>query len=138
MLGYDTLYYRGQNPHELIELARQQERIILTRSAKLTPPTEEVRIILVLQDNPVLQLKELLEQEMIVLNNRTLFTRCLLCNSPLDEITREDAEGKVPDFIFYQQKEFYRCPQCHKIYWPGSHQERMQKRIEQLFRIQGA
>lgn len=133
MLGYDALYYRGQNPRELIRLADQQERVILTRSPRLIPQMKEGRIILLLQDNPVLQLKELLKHGIIALNEETFFSRCLLCNSLLDRIRREEAEGKVPDFIFYEQEEFYRCPQCHKIYWPGSHQERMQRRIGQVF-----
>jgi len=133
MLGFDTLYYRGQNPHELIQLARQQERLILTRNTRLTPKTNEDRIVQITEDNPVLQLKELRSQGIVALNEETLFSRCLLCNSLLNEITREEAEGKVPDFIFYQQKEFYRCSHCHHIYWPGSHQERMQKRLKEFF-----
>ncbi len=135
MLGYDTLYYRGKNPHELIELARLQDRILLTRNTKWTPLPKEVRVITIFQDDPVLQLKELLREEMIVLNHRSLFTRCLLCNASLRQMTRENAEGKVPDFIFSQQKEFYQCPQCLKIYWPGSHQERMEKRMRDLFGV---
>jgi uncharacterized protein with PIN domain len=63
-----------------------------------------------------------------------VFSRCLLCNVLLDPISREEVEGMVPDFIFYQQKEFFRCPQCQRIYWPGSHRENMQKRIEGLFK----
>jgi len=133
MLGYDALYYRGQNPYELFQLARQQERLILTRNTRLTPKTKEDRIIQITEDNPMLQLKELLKQGIVALNEETLFSRCLLCNSLLKEITQEEAEGKVPDFVFYQQKEFYRCSHCHHIYWPGSHQERMQKRLKEFF-----
>ena len=137
MLGYDALYYRGENPRELIRLAYEQERVILTRNAKLKDRSKEGWTILVLQDDPLLQLKELLEQEIIALSEQTLFSRCLLCNSPLDRITREEAEGKVPEFIFYEQEEFYRCPDCHRIYWPGSHPKRMQKRIEEILGMQG-
>jgi uncharacterized protein with PIN domain len=39
----------------------------------------------------------------------------------------------VPDFIFYQKKEFSRCRQCSRIYWQGSHQDHMKKKIEGLF-----
>ena len=137
MLGYDALYYRGENPRELIRLAGEQGRVILTRNGKLKDQPEEILIILVLHDDPVLQLKELLRQGIIALSEQTFFSRCLLCNSSLDKITHEEVEGKVPDFIFYEHEEFYRCPQCHKIYWPGSHQERMQKRLKELFRVQG-
>ena len=132
MLGYDTLYYRGQDPHELIQIGRQEQRIILTRNVRLTARGVDGHIILIKEDKPLSQLKELLNQGIVALDEKTFFSRCLLCNSLLDEIGREEAEGEVPDFVFYQQKEFYRCHQCHRIYWPGSHQERMKQRFKEL------
>ncbi|NWG01816.1 MAG: Mut7-C RNAse domain-containing protein [Syntrophaceae bacterium] len=132
MLGYDTLYYRGENNYPLIKLAREQNRIILTRSGKLVPRKPEDRIIRVMEDKPDLQLKELVQKKVISLNEETPYSRCLLCNVPLDQISREEAEGNVPDFIFYQKKEFSRCPQCLRIYWQGSHLDHMQKKVEAL------
>jgi uncharacterized protein len=137
MLGYDTAYYRRQDAHELIRLARQQERVILTRDKALTCSTEKDRIIQIEEDKPFLQLKELFDQNIITLNQDSLFSRCLLCNFPLDEMTREEVEGKVPEFIFYQENEFYGCPQCHRIYWPGSHLDRMEKSLKAFIRNRG-
>jgi hypothetical protein len=134
MLGYDTVYYRGENTYPMIKLAREEGRVVLTRNTKLVPKRPEDRIVRVTEDNPVLQLKELKQKKVISLNKENLFSRCLLCNTLLDKISREEAEGKIPDFIFYQGKEFSRCPQCLKIYWQGSHQDHMQRKIEELFR----
>ena len=133
MLGYDTVYYRGENAYPLIKLAREEGRVILTRNTKLTPKRPEDRIIRIGEDKPPLQLRELIQKKVISLNEENLFSRCLLCNILLDKIPREEAKGKVPDFIFYQQKEFSRCPQCLRIYWQGSHQENMQKKVKELF-----
>jgi uncharacterized protein with PIN domain len=132
MLGYDTIYYRGENAYPLIKLAREEGRVILTRNTKLLPKRPEDHIIRVMQDQPPLQLRELIQKKVISLNEENLFSRCLLCNILLDEIPREEAEGKVPDFIFYQQREFFRCPQCLRIYWKGSHQDHMQKKVKGL------
>jgi len=132
MLGYDTIYYRGEDAHQMIQLARLEGRVIVTRDTKLLPKRPDDRVIRVTEDNPFLQLRELIERGYISLNENPLFSRCLLCNAPIDEIPKEEAEGKVPDFIFYQQRTFYRCPQCARIYWQGSHQGNMQKRIDQL------
>jgi len=132
MLGYDATYYRGEDPHQMIELARQEGRVILTRNSKLFPKRPEDYIIRVMEDNPFLQLKELIRKRHISLREESLFSRCLLCNVLIDEIPREEAEGKVPDFIFYQQKAFFRCPQCRRIYWQGTHQGNMQKRVDEL------
>ncbi len=132
MLGYDTLYYRGEDGYPLMKLAREEGRVILTRSTKLIPKRPEDRVIRLVEDFPDLQVKELVQKEIISLREGNLFSRCLLCNIPLAEISREEAEGKVPDFIFYQQKEFFRCQQCARIYWPGSHQDHMKRKIEEL------
>lgn len=132
MLGYDAIYYRGEDAHQLIHLARQEERIILTRNTKLIPKKLEDRISTVTEDKPLLQLRDLIQKGLISLDEENLFSRCLLCNALLDEIPREEAEGKVPDFILYEQKEFFQCPQCRRIYWQGTHQKNMQRRVEEL------
>ena len=137
VLGYDTLYYGGKDFHELIQLARQQERVILTRNGRLTAKGVQCDIILITEDNPPLQLKELLKKGIVSLNENALFSRCLLCNSVVERIGRQEAEGKVPEFIFHLHQEFYRCSRCQQIYWPGSHLERMKKRLDDLSRIQG-
>ncbi len=132
MLGYDTLYYRGEDAYSLIRLARQEARVILTRNTKLLPRKPEDLIVQMTKDNPLLQLNELIQKGNVEIDEEKLFSRCLLCNALLDSISRKEAEGKVPDFIFHQHKEFFRCPQCQRIYWPGSHQENMQKKIREL------
>jgi len=135
MLGYDTVYYRGEDAYPLIKLAREEGRVILTRTTKLTPKRPEDRIVRIMEDKPSFQLRELIQIKIISLHEETPFTRCLVCNILLNEMPREEAEGKVPDFIFYQRKEFFRCPQCSRIYWQGSHQDHMQKKIEELKNI---
>jgi uncharacterized protein with PIN domain len=132
MLGYDTIYHAGGDAYRLIKSAREEGRVILTRNTKLLPRTPEDHIVRITEDRPSLQMRELIQKGLISPHGGNLFSRCLLCNVLLSGVSREEVEGKVPDFIFYQQKEFYRCPQCQRIYWQGSHQENMVKRIEQL------
>jgi uncharacterized protein with PIN domain len=132
ILGYDTVFYRSEDTHQLIHCAREEGRAILTRNSKLLPKGSQDSIVHVREDNPFLQLKELIQKGHISLVDENLFSRCLLCNILLYEIPRNEAEGKVPDFIFHQHKNFYRCPQCQRIYWPGSHQKNMKRRIREL------
>ncbi len=135
MLGYDAVYYGGGDLHQLIHMAREDGRVILTRNKKLIPKRPEDRIIQVSEDDPVLQLQALAQQGCVAFTRDKLLSRCLVCNSLIEEIPREDAEGKVPDFIFYQQKTFFRCPSCRRIYWQGSHPKRMENGIEEIFRV---
>jgi uncharacterized protein with PIN domain len=132
-LGYDTVYYRGEDPRQLMEMARRQGRAVLTRNTRLTPEEPGDDIYTVKDDDPSLQLRSLIGHGVISLGQARPFTRCLLCNTPLKPIPQGDVEGKVPDYIFYHEKEFFQCPDCSKIYWRGSHHENMQKWIEELF-----
>ena len=132
MLGFDTTYYRGKDLHELIQLARRMQGVILTRNRGLISKSTEIQMILVSEDDPLLQLKGLLRRGIIAIHDVGLFTRCLLCNTRLEEIAREKAEGNVPDFIYQHHQAFYRCPQCHRLFWPGTHFEKMKKGLESL------
>jgi hypothetical protein len=134
MLGYDTLYYREEDIHQLIHLARQEDRIILTRNTKLALRRPKDRIITITEDHPSRQLKEVVQKGTLSLGEEKPYTRCLLCNDTINAIPREEAEGKVPDFIFSQQRDFYRCPKCRRIYWQGSHLNNMAKKVEELRR----
>jgi uncharacterized protein with PIN domain len=133
MLGYDALYYRGEDLYPLIRLGRQEGRVILTRNTKLIPRRPEDVILRIAEDQPLLQLKELIQKANIEIDEGKVFSRCLLCNALLDPISRMEVEGRVPDFIFYQRKKFFICPQCQRIYWQGSHPRKTCKRRKRYF-----
>lgn len=130
MLGFDTLYYTGGDLHRLLHLVREEGRILVTRDTKLALRRPKDRIITVTENDPARQLEEVIQKTSLSLDEETLFSRCLLCNEVLNEIPREEAEGQVPDFILNQQKDFFQCPTCRRIYWPGSHLNHMRRRIE--------
>ena len=91
-------------------------------------------IITITENNPSRQIEEVVQKNHLSLDEYKLFSRCLLCNEPIVEISHQEAEGKVPDFIFLQQKDFYRCPKCGRIYWQGSHLDNMTQKVEDLRR----
>jgi uncharacterized protein with PIN domain len=133
VLGYDTVYYRGEDPRQLTEMARQQRRTVLTRNTRLTPKEPGDDILTVEDDDPNLQLRSLIKRSVISREQARPFTRCLLCNTLLKPIPKGDAQGKVPDYVLYHGKEFFQCQDCSRIYWRGSHHNNMQKWLEGLF-----
>jgi len=56
------------------------------------------------------------------------FGRCLSCNVPLEQLTREQARPSVPFFIYQIHHDFRGCPKCRKVFWPGNHVEQMAQR----------
>jgi uncharacterized protein with PIN domain len=58
--------------------------------------------------------------------------RCSKCNKILQPIPPEQAEGLVPDYINQKQRKFFECPQCRRVFWEGSHQIRIRRRLQEL------
>ena len=57
------------------------------------------------------------------------FTRCLDCNTILADASRESVLERLPPKI--RDKDVFRvCPSCQRVYWEGSHHERMSKLLD--------
>jgi uncharacterized protein with PIN domain len=57
------------------------------------------------------------------------FGRCLACNAPLEQVSRDTARPSIPFFIYQIHHDFRRCPKCKKVFWPGSHVQDMERRV---------
>lgn len=119
ILGYDTLYYRNLEDHQLARLAAAEGRVLLTGDEELWHREKREGTILISSDNWREQLRELAAQ--VELHSDRLFSRCTECNTPLERVDEEEARGHVPPYILATQEEFSRCPQCGRFYWKGSH-----------------
>jgi uncharacterized protein with PIN domain len=60
------------------------------------------------------------------------FTRCLECNSLIKPVSRESVEDRLPPKTRIYYNEFFICSGCSRIYWKGSHYERMNEFAESL------
>ncbi len=56
---------------------------------------------------------------------RRFLTRCLECNAPLEAIDHDEVVDGVPPYVFATQATFRLCPACGRLYWGGTHRERM-------------
>jgi len=82
-----------------------------------------VRYFMVHSDDEADQLRELQSQYSIA-GRAEPFSRCLKCNLTLVEVEREAVVGRVPEKILASFEQFYICPECERVYWPGSHLQR--------------
>lgn len=57
------------------------------------------------------------------------FSRCLICNETLLPVSKEAVEAQLPPSVRRRQHTFRRCPRCLRLYWPGSHWQRMRERL---------
>ena len=71
--------------------------------------------------SPLGQLKEVLRRLKISRRQMAPLNRCVRCNEPLTPVPRDRVQGLVPEHVFLHQRQFYQCPRCQRIFWPGSH-----------------
>jgi uncharacterized protein with PIN domain len=132
ILGYDTVYWLSDDLTGLLSRALEEGRSLITKDTKLYQRKGTVRALLIREDNPFLQIQEVVRHFQLPLNKKMLFSRCLTCNAILEEVVPEEVKEEVPDYIYHTHQAFSRCPSCRKVYWAGSHYGHMAKVVERL------
>ena len=132
MLGFDTLYRNDYEDSEIIAIARQENRIILTRDKPLLKSKEVQHGYYVRATKKHGQLTEVV-QKFDLYNQFRSFTRCMTCNSELIPKKKEEIIQKIDPETSAAFNEYFYCPHCDKVFWKGSHFERMEKLILSLF-----
>lgn len=129
LLGFDTAYPGASLEDDaLLRLAREGDRTLLTRDRDLAA-TRRVRTLYVQSDILDEQVVQVLRD--LALEVRAPMTRCSVCNGELVSASREEVEGQVPAGVHRRHRTFWRCPGCARVYWRGSHWERIEGKIEE-------
>jgi uncharacterized protein with PIN domain len=131
ILGYDTAYEKVITDDVLIERVVREHRWLLTRDRHLTlRKLLRSRHTLIASDLVEGQLRQLYRDLMIDLDmNQQRDYRCADCNVVLMSISPEVAAPLVPPFVAQQYQTFLQCPQCRKVFWPGTHWEHILDRL---------
>ncbi|WP_136064032.1 Mut7-C RNAse domain-containing protein [Modicisalibacter radicis] len=128
VLGFDTRFDPTIDDPQLVRLAERDQRWLLTRDRALVAQRRPSRCVLIVADAPLEQLREVVER-CRPQAPAALFTRCLVCNSPLREVPREAAEPWLPERARSIPGPVRYCPHCQRHYWPGTHTWRMRERL---------
>lgn len=130
VMGHDVIYGERLSGPGLIRAARADDRLILTRDRKLRkrqPPD----YLFIESDHYREQLRQVIRE----CGLRPLdhaFTRCLECDIILEPRIKADVERIVPPYVLATQEKFSWCPKCRRIFWPGTHHERMLEELRGL------
>ncbi|MDX1303024.1 Mut7-C RNAse domain-containing protein [Photobacterium sp.] len=131
LLGFDTLYRKDFSDSEIVKRSLDEKRIILTRDKGIFKYRAVTHGYWVRSDDPKRQLREVITR--LQLENRFRpFTRCSNCNEQLHPVESWRLKGRIPDDILLFSDGFMECEGCEKIYWRGSHYDRICKWIDQL------
>jgi hypothetical protein len=131
LLGFDADYSNSYQDQELAETAVRQGRILLTRDRQLLM-RKTIRFGYLLRSlYPDEQLLEILVRFNLFSGIR-LFQRCTRCNHILEPVEKQEIEHLLEPLTRKYFFEFKRCSGCGKVYWPGSHIERIEMRLEHI------
>lgn len=131
-LGFDTAYDDGISDAALVKLALSEGRYILTRDRKLPEEWRVEGCLIVRADKVLDQLVEVAAAFDLEAPAR-LFTRCRACNQLLVTADRDVVARRVPPRVLEREVAFLQCPACERIYWEGSHTERMRAVVGRVF-----
>jgi len=132
MLGFDCLYCTMPDD-DLVLVAKKQNRIIITKNARLATNAIQHDII-------TIKLETQTEKEQIVEIARKInwkrfdlsYSRCSLCNGMLDMVEKDTIIHKIPPRIIQSVQEFWQCRQCYHIYWAGTHIRNLEKLVAEI------
>ncbi len=131
-LGCDVEYFPEIGDAELVDRAARTGRLILTRDTLLALRRgARDNHFFVTGDHFRDQLRLVVEHFAIDPVEHFL-TRCLECNDILLEADRTAMHGRVPPYVYATQAAFRVCPSCGRIYWQGTHRERMLKEVAEI------
>lgn len=131
LLGFDSIYSNRFTDKEIIEMAGAEKRIILTRDTGILKNKLVTHGYWVRSTQPAQQIREVLDKfDLLTLIQP--FRICLICNGLIAAIGKEAVLDQLPERTKQFYHEFFHCQSCGKIYWKGSHYQRMLKSIEEI------
>lgn len=123
-LGLDTAHDRAADDAAIAEVSAREDRVLLTRDVGLLKRSLVRHGWFVRATDPAVQLAQVVRR--FRLDGRTApFSRCLRCNTPLTDISREDLGRRAPARVQERFSVFRACPGCRRVYWPGTHHDRL-------------
>ncbi len=139
LLGYDTLYFPHIEDRVILRIAREENRTLLTRDTHLVKVRGLQHFLLLEENNPFKQLRRIVETFKLRLGNKDSgegnvpLSRCLICNSVLNIVQRDEVKNAVPEYVYQTSDIFKKCSKCGKLYWKGTHPEKFRRKLSEIF-----
>jgi uncharacterized protein with PIN domain len=136
LFGYDTLYSNTYSDSELLRIASEEKRVLLTRDVKLHQQALKLKLpsFLLPEKTYIDRITSLVLQANLKLNLIAADSRCSNCNTVILPIPKEEIKEKVPEKTYLTFDEFWICPNrnCGKIYYQGQQWDNITKAFKQI------
>lgn len=133
LLGYDTKVIKAVSLLNLIRIAQKEKRIIVSRSKDVLNHPLPFDRIYIHSNTLEEQLQEI--KEFLKFSPAEIFTRCPEDNEVLKEVSKSEIIKLIPEKVAEQYDDFRICHRCGRVYWKGSHYEKILEELENIFEI---
>jgi uncharacterized protein with PIN domain len=124
ILGFDTAYRNDYGDEEIAATAAKEKRIVLTRDKGILKRNSVERGYWIRSVKPAEQSREVVRKFDLRRSIRPFF-RCMICNGIIESVDKAVIEAELLPRTRKYFDQFYRCRQCGKIYWEGSHHKKL-------------
>ncbi len=131
MLGQDVVYSVNFCDAKLLQLAKEEGRILLTRDLELFKRAIARGIDAFYAEDRTESglLSQIFRRYHLPLDIDMDHSHCPICNSPLQAAKKIKLQGKLQPNTYKYYEKFWLCPNCGQIYWQGAHWNQIQKTL---------
>lgn len=132
-MGYHVTYAKESwSDNDIAEKCKDGSSILLSRDRELCNRVEKsVYVTSSVLDEQLRQFASL-----FVPVKDKIMRICPKCNSDLVDIEKEEVKDHVPEGVYRNAGEFWKCISCGKLYWDGTHYDRIIRKISELTGVQ--
>ncbi len=134
MLGFDTHYNNQYMDEEIAMQAYIENRVLLTRDVGLLKRRDVLRGYWLRNQQPKKQLEEIM-LHFDLFNDIRPLTRCMKCNGEIRSVPKELVYDQLLEDTRMYFDHFYQCKNCGKIYWKGSHFDKMMDFVSEIKKL---
>jgi len=135
LLGYDATFDTSLEDGDYPPIAIREKRVLLTRDDLLAEIAKKLgaKTIVIKGDTIEEKLIHLHKESGIELSfSDKILPRCSNCNSELEVVDKKSVSDLIPEGTKEHYDLFWHCKNknCNKVYWKGSHWEKMEQTLK--------
>lgn len=134
ILGQDVKYTAKFVDSELLKIADNEKRVLLTRDFMLYKRSITNGLDAYYFEGTLLSdcLSELVTRYHLPLVLDINNIRCSLCNNKLKSVKKAEIQKNLKENTIFYYNKFWKCPGCDQVYWFGSHWKQINKTLNQI------
>jgi len=123
MLGCDVIYDVKLNDSELLESAKKENRVLLTKDLELfkRATIRGINTSFVEGETESERLAEVAKRYKVTLEINMDKAHCPICNTKLELTPKQKLSNELEKNTYTYYDKFWKCPRCGQIYWQGAH-----------------